>query len=98
MQRRQRLGGFGIERDRGGTGINCFGRLGERFPFRIEMGRSVLDSERTVVFDYDLPENPAPIRRMVDELREASPGIYFGPALLRTATEPKLLLFFALGS
>jgi hypothetical protein len=87
-----------IHDDRSGAGINRFRVLGERFSFRIEMGRSVLDSERCVIFDYEQPDNPAPIRRMQDELREASPGVYFGPALVRTSTEPKLLLFFALGS
>ena len=30
-----------------------------------------------------------------DELREASPGLFMGPALLRLLGKPRLILFFA---
>ena len=33
--------------------------------------------------DYDLPENPPPLRRIVDELVAVQPGVYLGQALLR---------------
>jgi hypothetical protein len=33
--------------------------------------------------DYDLPENPPSLRRIVDELVAVAPGVYLGHALLR---------------
>jgi hypothetical protein len=35
--------------------------------------------------DYDLPENPPPVRRIVDELVAVQPGVHLGQALLRGA-------------
>lgn len=78
-----------------GEGKNRFKLLGELGAFRVRYGGSVLDSERCAVLDYDLPENPAPLRLVMDELREVRPGLFFGPAFVRTRTEPKLVLFFA---
>jgi hypothetical protein len=79
-----------------GRGINRVIFLGEKYPFALSFGPSALDGERCVVLDYDLAENPWIIRRIRDELREVTPGLFLGPALLRTRTEPKLTLFFAL--
>ncbi len=78
-----------------GQGINRVRLLGERYRFELRFDRSVLDGERCVLLDYDLPDNPWPIRRIRDELREVRPGLFLGPALLRTRTEPKLVLYFA---
>ncbi len=80
---------------RSGQGINRVRVLGERYRFELRYDDSVLDGQRCVLLDYDLPDNPFFIRPIRDELREVSPGLFLGPALLRTRTEPKLVLFFA---
>lgn len=81
--------------DKSGQGINRVRLLGERYRFELRYDRSVLDGERCVLLDYDLPDNPWFIRRIRDELREVRPGLFLGPALVRTRTEPKLALYFA---
>jgi hypothetical protein len=79
-----------------GQGINRVRLLGDRFPFELRFGVSALDGLRCVILDYDVPENPWVIRQIHDELRELSPGLFLGPAMIKTRTEPKLALFFAI--
>jgi hypothetical protein len=79
-----------------GRGINRVRLLGEAFPFDLKYGVSKLDGLRCVVLDYDQPENPWIMRQIHDELREVSPGLFLGPAMAKTRTEPKLVLFFAI--
>jgi hypothetical protein len=70
-----------------GSGINRV-RLGGRhrlFPFRTRFGASVIDGMPAVVLDYDDPDNPGFIRAIHDEVREVSPGLYFGPACWKNA-------------
>jgi hypothetical protein len=86
---------FEAHDDRSGQGINRVRLLGERYRFDLRFDQSVLDGERCVLLDYDVPDNPFFIRPIRDELREVSPGLFLGPALLRTRTEPRLVLFFA---
>ena len=43
--------------------------------------------------DYDLPENPPPLRRIVDELVAVQPGVYLGQALLRSGGRRRLAWF-----
>lgn len=81
--------------DDAGQGINRVHVLGERYRFELGFGESALDGRPCVVLDYDVPDNPWPIRRLRDELRELSPGLFLGPALIETRTQPKLALFFA---
>lgn len=81
--------------ERAGQGINRVHLLGERYRFELGFGESALDGRRCVVLDYDVADNPWPIRQIRDELRELSPGLFLGPALVTTRTEPKLVLFFA---
>jgi hypothetical protein len=50
------------------------------------------------VLDYARPENPPVIHSLRDELREVSPGLFMGPALLRVLGKPRLVLFFACDS
>jgi hypothetical protein len=81
-----------------GRGINRV-RLGGRhalFPFVTRIGPSAVDGEPCVVLDYDLPDNPAFIRRIHDEVREVHPGLFLGPAMWKTAAEPVHVLWFAL--
>jgi hypothetical protein len=70
-----------------GTGINRV-NLGGRhrlFPFQTRFGASVVDDGPAVVLDYDLSDNPGFIRAIHDEVREVSPGLYFGPACWKGA-------------
>jgi hypothetical protein len=83
-----------------GTGINRMRLAGERlwYPFRTSVEPSVIDGAPCIVLDYARPENPPVIRSLRDELREVSPGLFMGPALLRVLGKPRLLLFFACDS
>jgi hypothetical protein len=81
-----------------GTGINRVRLGGTRrwFPFHTRVEPSAIDGEACILLDYDLPENPKPIRMIRDELREVAPGLFLGPAMLDTKkSDPKLVLFFA---
>lgn len=54
------------------------------FDFRTYLAPGLLDPDITVLkIDYDLPQNPAPIRRVLDELVELADGYYLGRAYLR---------------
>jgi hypothetical protein len=81
-----------------GTGINrvhLFGRH-QLFPFLTAVGPSALDGMPAIILNYDLRENPRLIRRIHDEVREVSPGVYLGPAMWKTAGGKAHLLWFAL--
>jgi hypothetical protein len=80
-----------------GTGINRMRLAGERlwYPFRTRIEPSAIDDAPCIALDYDLPENPALIRALRDELREVSPGLFLGPALIRALRKPRLVMFFA---
>ena len=66
------------------------------FPFETRIDRSELDARPTLVLDYDLAVNPPYIRRIHDEIRELSPGLFLGPAMLKGKRGPKTVLWFAL--
>jgi hypothetical protein len=92
---------FQAESDASGRGINRISLpavLGRQslFPFATRFDASAVDGKRTIVLDYDRPENPAYIRRIHDEIREVSPGIYLGPAMWKSRSKPTTLLWFAL--
>jgi hypothetical protein len=80
-----------------GTGINRIRLAGERlwYPFHTRVEASVIDDAPCVVLDYGRPENPPVIRALRDELREVSPGLFVGPALVRALGKHRLVLFFA---
>ncbi len=65
------------------------------FGFATGLAHSAIDGLPCILLDYDRPENPWPIRRIRDELREVAPGLFLGPALWRTRGQPILLFFFA---
>ncbi len=81
-----------------GAGINRVHLLGRHqlFPFETHVGPSVVDGRPAVVLDYDLPDNPALIRKIHDEVREVSPGLFLGPAMWKTKGAPAFVLWFAL--
>jgi hypothetical protein len=76
-----------------GEGINRVRLAGRRrwFPFRTRIEPSDVDGAPCILLDYDLPANPAPIRRLRDELREIAPGLFLGPARIAGRT----VLYFA---
>jgi hypothetical protein len=82
-----------------GTGINRV-HLGGRhrlFPFKTHFGASVIDGSAAVILDYDDPDNPGFIRAIHDEVREVSPGLYFGPACWKgEGGKTTIILWFGL--
>jgi hypothetical protein len=92
---------FSSRTDREGDGINRInapGVLGRQnlFPFTTRFATSEIDGKNAIVLDYDHPENPAYIRKIHDEVREVSPGVYLGPAMWKAKQGPVTVLWFAL--
>lgn len=66
-----------------------------RFETRVE--KSLFDDSDTLVLNYDLPGNPAAIKKVRDELREVGDNLLLGPMYFQTALlGPKLVLYFGL--
>lgn len=92
---------FAARDDRHGDGHNrvsiprVLGRQ-NLFPFETRIDRSELDALPTVVLDYDLAVNPSYIRKVHDEIRELSPGLFLGSAMWKTRKGPVPVLWFAL--
>lgn len=76
---------------------NVLGRQ-NLFPFETSFGPSAIDGRPTLILDYDLRINPGYIRRIHDEIREVSPGLFLGPAMIKTETKKVLALWFGLDS
>jgi len=90
--------GFSADSDQQGQGNNRLNLLGykpEWFDFHTRIEASVVDGKQSVLLDYDLESNPLPIRHIRDELREAAPGIWFGPAMARVGDNHYTVLWFA---
>jgi hypothetical protein len=94
---------FTADGDREGRGVNrirlphLLGRQ-NLFPFATRFAPSALDGRDALVLDYDRPENPPLIRRIHDEIREVSPGVFLGPAMWKSAAGLRTVLWFALGA
>ena len=89
---------FRAHDDGTGEGINRVRLGGERrwYPFATRIEPSVIDGKPCILLDYDTPKNPFFIRAIRDELREVSPGLFLGPALVDTKKRPPVLaLYFA---
>jgi hypothetical protein len=89
---------FAAQTDGAGNGINRVRLGGTRrwFPFTTTIEPSAIDGAPCIFLDYDHAINPRPIRMIRDELREVSPGLFLGPAMLDTGkSPPRLVLFFA---
>jgi hypothetical protein len=78
-----------------GEGKNRFRWLGELAAFETSIGPSALDGAPCVRLNYGVAGNPWPIRAVRDELREVSPGLFFGPGMLEVAGRPRTFLYFA---
>ncbi|HEX6836912.1 MAG TPA: hypothetical protein VF334_10095 [Polyangia bacterium] len=92
---------FHADSDDEGAGINRIripGALGRQdlFPFHTRFGASAVDGAPALILDYDLPKNPPWIRKVHDEIREVAPGLFLGPAMWRSASGPRTVLWFAL--
>jgi hypothetical protein len=62
--------------------------------FRTSLGAGALDPGLEVLrIDYDLADNPPPLRRIVDELVAVQPGVYLGQAIWRRAGSHRLAWF-----
>lgn len=91
--------GFSSRSDVLGSGTNRLNLLGykpEVFDFKLKLDHSVLDNRGCVLLDYDVEENPLPIRKIRDELREAAPGLWFGPAMVCIGDKQHTVLWFAI--
>lgn len=66
-------------------------------PFHARVAASRHDGRDAVELDYDRPDNPLPLRAMVDEVRRVAPSVYLGQAWLRLGASAHLLFYFALG-
>ncbi len=94
---------FASTSERAGTGINrvqipwALGRQ-RLFAFETRLGPSLVDGRDSFILDYDLPDNPGWIRKVHDEIREVSPGLYLGPAMWKGAAprQATTVLWFAL--
>lgn len=84
-----------------GRGINrvqLSGVLGRQslFPFETRVDASAVDGRKAIVLNYDLAVNPSFIRAIHDEVREVDPGLYMGPAMVKTARGLVTVLWFGL--
>jgi hypothetical protein len=92
---------FQAESDTGGVGHNrvfvpgVFGRQ-NLFPFETLFGPSAIDGKPTLILDYDLGVNPGYVRKIHDEIREVSPGVFLGPAMWKGRGDKTLVLWFGL--
>jgi hypothetical protein len=67
------------------------------FPFKTVVEPSAIDGKQCIYLDYDLAGNPWFIRRIRDELREVSAGLFLGPAMWKKKKGgATLLLWFAI--
>jgi len=92
---------FHATSERTGDGINRVqapGVLGRQklFPFETRFAASALDGRDAIILDYDLSDNPPYIRRIHDEVREVSAGIYLGPAMWKGQGRKLTVLWFGL--
>lgn len=82
-----------------GSGVNRLHLFGRHhlFPFHTRVAASAIDGAPCIALDYDLPDNPGIIRKIHDEVRAVSPGLFLGPAMWKRAKgRPALVLWFAL--
>jgi len=89
---------FSASSNHTGAGINRVHLAGRHqlFPFHTRRGPSRIDGEPALILDYDLTDNPSLIRKIHDEIREVSPGVFLGPAMWRAEAGAVLVLWFAL--
>lgn len=77
-----------------GRGSNLWLPVGSPVPF----GHFTVRREENgvLVLDYDTPENPRPLRRIVGELRTLAPGLHLGRMDVVTGRGRRTVLYFTL--
>ncbi len=68
-----------------------------KFPFKFYKGKS-LDGAKTevMILDYNLPENPTKVRKVIDELVLTKKNYYLGKAYIKKGKDYKLVANFSL--
>jgi hypothetical protein len=64
--------------------------------FRVAPGPALDGSGSCVRLDYDVPENPLPMRGILGEVRALGPGLFLGRMLYRAGSARTCLLYFTL--
>ena len=77
-----------------GTGKNRLFGLLTAVPTKVYVGESWRDGNPAVIFDY--ADSWKMFRKVRDEFREVSPGLFLGLTYLRNCPEPELAMRFAL--
>jgi hypothetical protein len=82
-----------------GTNLWGIGPLWRCFAqFRVEAAEAVDGSGPCLRLDYDVPENPLPLRGILGELRALGPGLFLGRMYYRAGSGRGCLLYFTLES
>ncbi len=66
------------------------------FPFKTSLTKGVDDPVNVLHLDYDIPQNPPLIKRVVDEVVETEGGVFLGKAYLKEKNRQRLLAYFTL--
>lgn len=66
------------------------------FGFDSRIVPSELDGEDSYVFDYDIEENPPPMRNVKDEIRRIADGLYLGRFYFYVGDDYRFVTYFAL--
>jgi len=77
-----------------GSGSNLWLPIGSPLAFGHFAVRQ--DHDGPLLLDYDVSDNPAPLRRIVGELRTLAPGLYLGRMDLVTGNGRRPVLYFTL--
>lgn len=67
----------------------------DAYPFEGKVVPAQFDDGDCYVFDYDIPENTAPVRRIRDEVRKVRNGLYLGRVYV-DADEERFVTYFGL--
>jgi len=77
-----------------GYGFNRFNFWGlSALPFKTKIGNSLVDGKPCIQITYQLKVNPKSQMNLYDELREISPGIFFGPVYTNRSNK-KIICWF----
>lgn len=66
------------------------------FPFNTSITKGIKDSIKVLQLNYNLPENPPSVRKVVDELVCLGKNEYLGKAYIKEGESARLVAFFNL--
>lgn len=66
------------------------------FPFKTKITTGLQDPIQVLQLDYNLPENPRKIRKVIDELVCIDKNQYLGKAYIKEKNDIRLIAFFSL--